>query len=133
MTKKERMLKLLDDTVAHFNSGNRCFSKDRGKCLYVPVNDSSQGCAIGRLLPAKHKKFITDNDAEDVGVAGLFCSFDTAGLNIPKVFAGLSVGMGLRFLASLQDLHDSGEYWCSTGLTESGRQTYKEIKEYFEL
>ena len=55
MKSKEDKLKLLKETVAHFNLGNRSTNSPienmAERCLY-----SGKGCAIGRLIEDKEQQ-----------------------------------------------------------------------------
>jgi hypothetical protein len=140
---KERMSALLDGTVEHFNMENRCL--DGQKCFYIPPDDTSTGCAIGRHLPVRHKKLAGELDdafnnpvklrrllggnPANTNVKYLFDLFEKRGLNVPLVFKGMTV----NFLMKIQQLHDDPSHWNTDGISECGERVVKKLKLEYNL
>ena len=117
---KKRAYDLLDETVAHYTLKNRCLDSQSNRCIYIPTNNKSEGCAIGRKLPKRYKKEILKRSLNiGVGVRLLFKKLGT-----PKVFSGIDG----RVLEGIQGLHDSSLCWTSEGLSDWGKKKYLEIK-----
>ena len=106
---------LLNDTINHYNSNNRSITLS-GQCYYYPVNDKSEGCAIGRLIKDKElcKTFGCRNVNEVFS-------------EIPKELQEL----GPEFLSQLQCLHDVGANWNESGLSENGKEVVEFIREIY--
>ena len=118
---KERMSNLLDEVAGGYSSETRSFQGSN--CLY----DDGEGhsCAIGRLLPKKHKEFTKSRGLNTVDVETLFFEFEKRqGVKIPKVFEGLS----MNFLITLQRLHDESDYWTKKGLSKEGEGEVETVK-----
>ena len=141
---QKRMLKLLDEVkntyrtpLTGYNGGNDCYYVP-GICRNSQPSKTgkgrkSLGCAIGRKLPAAHKKMLAaQTNAEgynfiNVGrVRKLFNCFEHAGLNIPKLFDGIDYS----FLEALQGLHDDKHSWSYKGITKHGMKEYNRIKNF---
>jgi len=106
-------LKLLSDTVNHFNNSNR--SVTEGTCLYVCKDGTSEGCAIGRLMTEGEKEILLrEGYIEDYNGESLDEIIEFFGVP-QKVF-----GYRFEFLIELQNLHDSNLYWDDKGPTEEG-------------
>lgn len=119
-TIQQKRLEFLNETVAHYNSTNRCEANN--KCRYNPkslgLEGKSEGCAIGRhLTKAMATRFDESNNNT---VMYLFEQF-------PKKLQIL----GKSFLTAMQILHDSGNYWNETGLNEDGIGRYEQIKKEY--
>lgn len=92
MKKFENKIDLLNDTIDYFwgRPERQCVSG--GSCQYA-ATETSEGCAIGRLLPPSYAATLPQN----VGVIN------------DKVFDLLPLWLqafGQEFLSRLQDLHD---------------------------
>lgn len=122
--KRERMIALLEDTTSHYNSNNRSVKVDREyqeeSCIYIPIDPNlSEGCAIGRKLSAKAKKFILEEELnsaswEDALFESGLKNFDPT----PRCFSGLNI----KFVYVLQGLHDSERFWNEEGLSKDGEK-----------
>ncbi len=122
---KEKQLKVLNDTVNHFNKGNRSVSNvhnNSSGCWYAPQNDTTTGCAIGRLIEDKSICRILDK-------RGAYISEENAFDLLPAELQALGQG----FLINLQQLHDYGGNWNQTGLSEEGKREVEIIKNRYEL
>lgn len=118
MKAKEDKIALLEETAAFFNSGNRSTGPDGHSCLYW--SQSSQGCAIGRLIEDKELCRKLDGSFSD----------DSSVTN-GEVFACLPVEIreyGRVFLAELQSLHDYLPNWDKDGLSQFGKNKVSSIK-----
>jgi len=118
MTKEQD--KMLNDTINHFNSGNRSVSTKN--CMYAPAHDKTEGCAIGRLIKDKalciEFDSITNNSVRSVEMF----------LKLPLELQALDQD----FLLSVQNLHDVGYYWNETGLNDRGLRKVEDIKNNFK-
>lgn len=125
------MRRILNETVAHYNSGNRSINpkskNDGSSCTYLPLEGvKSEGCAIGRMLPVVTKKEIQERGFNSGhGVETLFNKLS----RVPKVFSGIDI----IFLNEIQALHDSSLHWDNKGLSEIGEKKVKIIEDRFAL
>lgn len=109
-----KRLSVLEDTCTYFNLNNRNVESGTYNCLYYPVSDKTEGCAIGRLIKDKElcKRL-------DLGIG-----FDQSkGVSFSEVFKLLPdelQELGKDFLTALQSLHDSGTNWTDMGLSPLG-------------
>ncbi len=113
---QNKQLKVLNETISHYNIGNRGYS---GVCQYI--TGDGRKCAIGRL--------ITDDLASNL-------EKNYGGKRVNDVFKFLPKDiqeLGEDFLEYLQTLHDSRHYWNETGLTDSGKSFVSLIKDKFSL
>ena len=126
----ERMQEMFYDMIKHYNSSNRCMNVDSGECMYVPtgyLEERSEGCAIGRLLPEWAKK-VVKKDMElniDCGVVDLLDRLS----KMPKVFEDIST----TFLMELQMIHDKEAFWNETGLSYKGKRQAVSVREDWDL
>lgn len=106
---KDRMQVFLEETVKHYNLGNRSLWND--VCAYVPEDcGKSEGCAIGRKLPKSYRKKLMSDQFSKYNHASIVELFDNMG--IPKYFKG----MPIDFLTFVQILHDDEREWGENGL-----------------
>lgn len=131
MTLKEKQLAFLNETIAHYNSKNRCVDLKLG-CVYAPTQTSA-GCAIGRHLPLElaqgFDQLAKDNQGCPDGI-GWGVSADRIYSKLPESLKEL----GMTFLARMQSLHDNENNWDSDGLNAPyGKQNVAEIVRDFEL
>jgi hypothetical protein len=125
---QQKQLVFLDDTVAHYNSNNRC-ANDQVRCgmgcKYSPetlhLEGKSEGCAIGRHLTPELAKEL-DNGTGNKGVKAVFNKLPD---NLKELDAS--------FLTLIQLLHDNPNYWDENGLSEEGRESYSTIKRVYDL
>lgn len=115
---------ILQDTVQYYSQdpeGRRC--KNDYSCNYSPKTigkeETSEGCAVGRLLSPKLREYL---DKEYEGKGGV--SNDDLFSKLPQEVQDL----GQEFLSRLQGLHDTDRYWYSEGLTEIGVRAVRQIE-----
>lgn len=125
-TIKEKRTAVLQDTIQYYTQdpiGRRC--KNSEECCYSPKTvdkeATSEGCAVGRLLPTELQEFL------DEEYTGHTISYNPLFEILPQEIQDL----GQLFLGRLQYLHDSDEYWDSQGLTEEGKEYLRQIEENF--
>lgn len=113
---RQRITAIVKETAAHYNSENR--SVVGTSCAYIPDDpNQSEGCAIGRKLSKKAKKWIISRKLNGFAWYGLICEAKRDKINItPQCFKNFSAG----FLNALQILHDSKEHWCENGISSMG-------------
>lgn len=126
---KKRQLEILEDTVKYYSENvlRRCV--EDGACRYSPeslnIQDISEGCAIGRLLPRDLCNKLDELDS-DLSVRYFFHKSDRyPNLEIPQDILVL----GKDFLIALQTLHDMDCYWDENGLSERGESFVGEIQQ----
>lgn len=123
MTEQQtKQLALLEETVNHYNSKNRAANTS---CVYSPIPDVSEGCAIGRKI--KDKQLCADLDAHKHGGYGV------SNQSVFNVLPDELKELGMNFLHDLQRLHDEPAYWDEKGLSLSGAECVRRIKDYFNL
>ena len=111
-----RRLLLLEETAMFYNTGNRSLDDYGNECRYRGRNGTS--CAIGRIVDEKTLREL-HYGYEGKGVG---CIFNTG------VFPPHVKSLGKDFLDNIQQLHDKGYNWHSTGLSFTGVNKYEEIK-----
>lgn len=128
---KERQLEILEDTVKYYSEDvlRRCVDND--ECRYSPeslnIQDISEGCAIGRLLPREICNKLDDLDP-NLSARSLFDTERYPNLGIPQDILDLRKG----FLTDLQALHDLNHHWDENGLSEKGKKLVSIIKQRIE-
>lgn len=119
---QEAELKLLNETINHYNLNNRGFNNNYGMCMYF---DSELGykCAIGRLLTDAECRFL---DAVEYGSITNFFNL-TDGDEYPRVktIKNKLSKYSIEFLKWLQDLHDNAANWSPDGLSDIGKKRSK--------
>lgn len=121
---QKKQLDFLNETIAHYNSKNRCEINKR--CKYSPIEGVSEGCAVGRHITDKELcKHLDDLSAKDNGSVNIKEVFDL----LPKNLQELSQ----RFLGNIQQLHDNPYNWTETGLSIEGLNYVRHIKQIFSL
>jgi hypothetical protein len=115
---KEQMLV---ETVVYYATDTSRRNVDlNDTCKYYPLHDNTEGCAIGRYLPAELAKKL---DQEDL--AGVSYKFNELPVELQK--------LDKDYLERIQNLHDSPITWDNKGLTEFGIKRIKGIIDDFEL
>lgn len=128
---KERQLEILEDTVKYYSEdvSRRCV--DDGECRYSPeslnIQDISEGCAVGRLLPRDLCNKLDDLDPS-LSAGSFFNTEKYPNLGIPQDILDL----GKRFLVDLQSLHDTDSNWDINGLSERGNRFVNSIQQGVE-
>lgn len=117
---------VLQDTVQYYSKdpdGRRCIVDDM--CRYSPKTlgkeATSEGCAIGRLLPPELREEL------DINYYNKTVRYTSLFWELPQEVQDL----GQDFLTMLQNLHDVDIYWDSEGLTEKGEEMVKQIQEVY--
>ena len=116
-TIEEKMLFFLNDTVKYYSENVKRRASDGTACNY---RMDKKACAIGRYL----KKDVADYLDAQYG-AGISKFYGI----LPPILKQF----GASFLASIQTLHDRGQYWDKNGLTEAGVFKLSELKKDFNL
>lgn len=123
-TIKKRQRDFLSETVNHFNNKNRSVIYGKHgdkKCLYVPIEGKSDGCAIGRHIA--DKKLCEKLDIEgEIGDSNAFCMLPD---NLQE--------LGEDFLSEVQTLHDTDINWNDNGISTLGQYQADSIKIRFDL
>lgn len=122
---RDRMIALVEETAAHYNILNRSF--ETGVCKYSCSDPNrSEGCAIGRKLSKKVKKWLLETMCDERKIILNQASWPRVvgiakrdGLKVtPQVFKNLS----MSFLCELQSLHDQSDNWDKLGLSKTGKK-----------
>lgn len=121
---QKRQLKVLEETVQYYSKDTARRCTDGESCSYSAktLGTKGKGCAVGRLLPLELRNELDEYYVLGVGVAEIFDM-------LPKSVQSLSV----KFLESLQDLHDLNLNWDDKGLTDFGIENVSRIKKKFDL
>jgi len=122
MNKEQKeMTKVLDETVEFYSKNfNKRGLDPEGICVY---RDGEKRCAIGRLLSEKDLDIIEVCRHIGMGVPALLCGHLVEQLTSPIL------KMPEHFLTALQRLHDGNEFWSEEGITETGQNMVKGIKQ----
>lgn len=112
---QERMLKILNDTVAYYGSDpSRRAVSYSGRCQYRTPEGNK--CAFGR--------YIRDDVYEpwmECGIVGvLLLALKERGLTLNDILVEEAQGLSESFWFRLQLLHDNPKYWSDTGLLAAG-------------
>ena len=115
---KEEKIALINETVAYYSEDplRRCFYES-GECFYSGTNNknaTSEGCAIGRLIPKELAEELDKEFFYDIGNSGVKEIFDRLPIDLQAY--------GVKFLSELQGLHDNPEYWREHGLSDEGAE-----------
>lgn len=123
---QKKQLAFLEETVAHYNSTNRCAKNV--SCKYSPksvnLEGISEGCAIGRKLDPEIALKIDQEYPTGVAVSN------------PKVYKQLPEDLqklGRKFLVEIQTLHDKSRLWNVKGITDEGIRRVNAIKASYGL
>ena len=122
---KQRQIKFLNDTVAHYRLDNRSTSVGGMRCLYLAKDDSTEGCAIGRHLPKDLAMRMDDRLFGNPGDWNNEILFN----ELPSWMKE----MGRNFLIEIQSLHDNNICWTENGLSGAGLRQVDTLKVQFEL
>lgn len=123
---KQKQAKVLQETLEYYKQDPQAKRCKEGKtCAYSPYTvgkqDTSEGCAVGRLLtPELQQRLDKENEGDIV---------ELVFHKLPEEVQSL----GLDFLLYLQYFHDSDLYWNAEGLTKKGEQKYKRLMEKVEM
>lgn len=126
---KAARLAFLEDTIAYYSAdvSRRAASVYEGCCYRT---SDGRKCAIGRHIPDdKYVEDIENKAANYTDVLAL----------LPLEVAALSTSSytfnrtHYDFLHDVQRLHDHGEYWNITGLSEYGVSQVNVIKQRYKL
>jgi hypothetical protein len=119
-TLEEKRLVFLNDTIKHFNTNNRCVKVTA--CRYTPIENKSDGCAIGRHLTLKLAKELDNRTLPSVSNENVFKKLPD---NLKE--------LGQSFLSDIQNLHDTEFYWYEKGVSFQGEKRVEELKNKYEL
>ncbi len=121
----KKRLEVLQDTVKYYttNVKRRCVDKNN-ECSYSAktLNKSSQGCAVGRLIPPK-LRLEWDKKYPNKSISGIQCK-ETLPENLLE--------LGINFLNDLQSLHDQPNNWDKEGLTQRGLDRVEQITKHIQ-
>lgn len=121
---KAKRLAFLEETAAFYNLGNRCFNES-GLCQYFVGGKA--GCAIGRHIQNKTLCRRLDK-LEDGSIQAIHDEAFPIYQKLPEKLREL----GIQFLVLMQDLHDEASYWDENGLSRSGKDRIKFIKQVID-
>jgi hypothetical protein len=124
---QQQQLEFLEETVAFYNSKNRCVIKHSdGKETCQYYIEGLLGCAIGRHVTNKN---LCNN--WDYGFNGISISVEDEDVMkaLPKKLALL----GANFLREVQCLHDKADNWNDNGISEIGLIAVSVIKRLYDL
>ena len=116
-----KQLAFLEETCQHYNNTNRNYSSDLQSCMYAPVSDKSEGCAISRKIADKE----LCKELDTLGGVSRDCVFEL----LPSELKDLEQ----EFLTQIQVLHDGSQFWVKNGLSERGLEKKQEIIDRFDL
>ena len=93
MKQFETREELLQDAINYFwgRLDRRCVDPEKGNCMYIP-SETSEGCAIGRLLPIDIAQSLPNTTVENIIVFDL----------LPEWMKAFDI----KFLSALQECHD---------------------------
>jgi len=125
-TVEENRLEVLDDTVAYYSKDvKRLNYTHMREIRYSPKHTGkqgiSEGCSIGRLMPPELQEQLDEKAVFFIGVPP---NDIHAFSQLPKDLQKL----GLKFIISLQWLHDHHVNWTKNGLSQTGKNIVAEIK-----
>lgn len=123
MTQRE----LLVSTVKFYTSENTAV--ENGVCVYMST-PTSPGCAIGRYLTPEVQQAFHKTQKEDA--IGSITSFYVDS-EFKELLPDWMQKMDIRFLQSVQYLHDTPEYWDKSGITLTGKAGVNAICSRFTL
>lgn len=126
-TLQQQRLEFLEETVAFYNSKNRCSIKhfnEKETCQYYI--EGFPGCAIGRHVPDKN---LCNN--WDYGFNGISISVEDE--DVMKALPKRLTLLGANFLREIQCLHDKVDNWNDSGISEIGLIAVNVIKRLYDL
>ena len=130
---KETLLKrreeLLNSTIQYYSVNpserrNIVYGKNevgkiyREECKFTPLHPLTEGCALGRFYPKEKQDELDFLDSNEDALKMI---------NNQGVLENLDT----EFLYLIQDLHDIGSYWNSTGLSNYGMTQVEYIVKNF--
>lgn len=122
LSDKDKMAKLLEDTISHYNLNNRCRTQKGYK--YSPKSLgilTSEGCAIGRMLDEESQEFLDNNMGGNTwGVILNHSNF--------KIIAPEFMVKHKDFFIALQRLHDVQGNWDGEGLNYQGNSAAEDMR-----
>lgn len=112
-------VEFLIDTINHYTSLNRnvAWYGDSRICVYMPANDTSKGCAVGRHLLG----FKGINDEDNISDFGTFVHVH------PELVPDWLRLFDVNFVLQVQQLHDSEEAWNNRGISDHGVVKVRDI------
>lgn len=125
---KQLKEQLLKETVNFYNAENRSVS---GEYVCVYENITNKHCAIGRILTKTALKNIKNKGYNSgTGVEELN---DLIPLKTILVKKYKPLYKSIRFLGSIQLLHDRVSNWTDKGISDTGKKEVKQICKRFKL
>lgn len=120
MTREQFLL----DTINYYSKDTSRRSTNGNYCTYSPVNSNSKGdgCAIGRWLSPKLKLKLDSIGNPAVHNQIIFCK-------LPDWMQEF----GVKFLDSVQSLHDTSHCWDNSGLSIQGKKEVNNIIKTYKL
>lgn len=115
-------LQIINDTIAHFNPGNRAIDI-HGSCYYCAFDGKK--CAVGRYMGPENLPgvFTGGLSAFSRNVpGGLECVY------IEDVLIPEARGHNSSFWKDLQNLHDQNINWLEDGLSSVGKRELTRMK-----
>lgn len=114
-------LEIIDETVEYYSTHKRAIAvvEHDVRCKYFY---RGMACAVGRCMPKETAKRI-EREKGGTAVGGI-PHLDT---NLLPEYRG----HGILFWESLQNLHDTAEYWDGKKLTIDGKTKVENIKKQF--
>lgn len=135
MENREIAKKLLDETVAFYNSSNRGVNETKegllyGRCQYR--TKEGKCCAIGRIMLKEALEEVSKMRNYPVG--WLLTLVDRGASEMfMEPYDKLLNEQYIGFLGRIQKLHDNDIFWNENGLTEYGKVEVAIIRKEFEL
>ena len=125
---RELQERLLNETVAHYNLGNRA---DTGSgCVYE--KDNGCRCAVGRLMTNEGIAMVRSENAMYDALEVILGLPDSESL-FQEQWRPLMryEGDSFQFLIDIQGLHDNPANWTPDGISEIGKENANRIRERF--
>lgn len=133
------MQEILESTILYYGVNpdtRRCI--DDNQCMYSPTSiqkDTSEGCAIGRLIPRR-----LADEIDKFGTTSIFNIMTSDKLQVirkklPKWMLDIwsNLPSESNFLMRVQNLHDASKNWTAKGISGSGCEEIDKIITDFGL
>lgn len=124
-TNKAKLQWILDDMLSYFTNETRCLLG--GDCQYEGT-ETSEGCAIGRLLTDGSAKYL-DGKGDIDDIMWVYNNISPRKFGLPSFIVENHL-----FFRLIQQLHDDSNNWVENkGLSEVGLHRLSIIKSNFKL
>lgn len=135
MENREIAKKLLDETVAFYNSSNRGVDGTKegllyGRCQYR--TKEGKCCAIGRIMLKEALEEVSKMKNYPVGWLMTVTDRSASEMFI-EPYDKLLNEQYIGFLDKLQKLHDNDTFWNENGLTEYGKVEVANMRKELDL